>query len=78
MALVNYTTPSSASSVIRDAVPPSLDLNLPEGEGFAPLPPRVSLAEMVARSRQLRAWFPRGIRTAQERWQAKSNDPFSL
>lgn len=77
-APVNFTTPSSASCAIRDALPPSLDLNFPEGEGFVPLPPHVSLSEMIARSRQLRAWFPQGIRTEQERWLAKSTEPFQL
>lgn len=78
MGTANYTTPSSASSVIRDARPPSLELNLPDGEGFAPLPPVVTLTAMVERSRQLRSWFHAGIRTAQERWEAKSTDQFQL
>ena len=78
MEPVKFTTPSSASSVIRDAALPSLDLNLPEGDGFDPLPPLVSLATMTARSRQLRQWFPRGLRTEEERWQAKSAEPFVI
>lgn len=78
MEPVKSTTPSSESCVIRDVPLPSLDLHLPEGEGFDPLPPLVSLDTMTARSRQLRQWFPRGIRTEAERWQAKSTEPFVL
>ena len=71
-------TPSSESSVIRDAARPSLELNLPDGEGFAPLPPLVPLSAMIERSRQLRHWFPQGIPSSGERWRAKSDLPFSL
>ena len=78
MEPVKSTTPSSASSVIRDAPRPSLDLNLPTGEGFDPLPPLVSLATMTARSRQLRQWFPHSVRTEEERWQAKAIAPFVI
>jgi len=51
---------------------------LPEDPGFAALPPRVTLVEMIARSRQLRAWFPMGLRTPEERWQAKTTQEFRL
>ena len=78
MEPAKFTTPSSASSVIRDAALPSLDLNLPDGEGFDPLPPRVTLAEMAARSQQLRRWFPQGVRTPEERWQARAVEAFKL
>lgn len=71
-------TPSSESSGIREALRPSLELNLPVDEGFAPLPPLVSLPEMIQRSRQLRHWFPEGIATPEERWRAKSELPFVL
>ena len=79
MATEKYTKPSYASCEINDALnPPDLDLHLPEGEGFAPLPPRVSLAQMIQRSRQLREWFPDGLRSAEERWLAKTTDAFYL
>jgi hypothetical protein len=51
---------------------------LRNGEGFDSLPPRVSLAEMIERSRQLRCWFPSGLRRAEERWQAKTDVAFHL
>lgn len=73
-----YTKPSAASCELRDTVRPGLDFELPDGEGFASLPPLVPLALVIQRSRQLRSWFPKGIRTAQERWEAKSTDQFHL
>ena len=78
MAPEKSTTPSSASSAIRDAAAPSLDLNLPDGEGFRSLPPCLSLERMVERNRQLRQWFPRGLRSAEERWQAKTSVAFEF
>lgn len=78
MAPEKYTTPSSASCEIHDATSLSLELNLPDGEGFRSLPPRVSLAQMIQRSRQLRRWFPSGLRSADERWQAKTATEFHL
>ncbi len=78
IAAEKCTTPSFASCEIRDAARPSLDLNLPDGGGFAPLPPVVSLSDMIRRNRQLRAWFPGGIRTDAERWRAKSTEEFCL
>ena len=74
----NYTKLSAASSELRDSVRPSLDFELPDGDRFASVPPLVPLALVIQRSRQLRAWFPNGIRTAQERWAAKSTDQFQL
>jgi hypothetical protein len=38
----------------------------------------VTLAQMIERSRQLRRWFPRGLRTPAERWQAKTSEEFHL
>lgn len=79
MATEKYTKPSSESSAIRETAGAyGLELHLPEDPGFAPQPPRVSLAQMMARSRQLRAWFPSGIRTPEERWQAKTTLEFRL
>ena len=78
MATDKYTTLSSASSEIHDATSPSQDLILPDAEGFRSLPPRVSLAQMIERSRQLRQWFPSGLRSADERWQAKTAAEFHL
>jgi hypothetical protein len=70
--------PSSASCEIRDAVLPSLELNLPDGEEFRSLPSRVPLAQLIERNRHLRRWFPSGLRSAEERWQAKTTAPFRL
>jgi hypothetical protein len=78
MGTVNYTTPSSASCEVRDARSASLELDLPEGEAFRSLPPRVSLAAMMKRNRELRQWFPSGLRRPEERWAAKSNVEFHL
>ncbi len=70
--------PSSDSSAIRDAARPSLDFDLPDPEGFTSLPTWVSLERMLSGVRQMRAWFPAGIPTAEERWQAKSTQVFKL
>ena len=70
--------PSSESSVIRDAGRPSLDFDLPNPEGFTSLPTWVSLERMMKVIRQMRAWFPAGIPTPEERWQAKSTQEFKL
>ncbi|MEK7677167.1 MAG: hypothetical protein AAB676_15170 [Verrucomicrobiota bacterium] len=78
MAPENYSTPSSDSCVIHDAGWPSLELNLPDGEGFRSSPPRVSLAELIQRNRQLRQWFPSSLRRPEERWQAKTAAEFHL
>jgi hypothetical protein len=70
---------SSGSCEIHDAPSaPNLDLHLPDGEGFKPLPPRVSLGQMIRRSHQLREWFPGGLRSPQERWLAKTTHEFQL
>jgi hypothetical protein len=78
MATEKYTTLSSASCEIHDTASPSLELSLPDSEGFRSVPPRVSLAQMIQRSRQLRRWFPSGLRSADERWQAKTVAEFHL
>ena len=78
MEPVNYTTPPSASCEIHNASSLSLELNLPDGEAFRSLPPRVSLAELMQRNRELRQWFPSGLRRAEERWAAKSDVEFRL
>jgi hypothetical protein len=78
MATEKYTTPSSASYEIHDGTSSRLDLTLPDAEGFRSLPPRVSLARMIQRSRQLRRWFPSGLRSAEERWHAKTAVEFHL
>ena len=57
----SLSTPSSDSCAMQDASRPSLELNLPDGEGFRSLPPRVALAEMIQRNRQLRECFPAGL-----------------
>lgn len=64
---------------MRDTIASAdLELNLPEDRGFISRPPRVSLVQMIKRSQQLRAWFPAGIRTPEERWQAKSTQVFKF
>ena len=78
MAPEKYTTTSSASCAIHEAAALSLELTLPDAEGFRSLPRRVSLARMIQRSRQLRQWFPSGLRRADERWQAKTTAEFHL
>ena len=78
MEPVNYTTPFSAGSGIHDARSPGLDLILPDGETFRSLPPRVSMPEMMRRIRELRQWFPEGLRRPEERWAAKSDVEFRL
>ena len=78
MATEKYTKLSSASCEIHDGTSSGLDLTLPDAEGFRSLPPRVSLARMIQRSRQLRRWFPSGLRSAEERWQAKTAVEFHL
>ena len=74
----NYTTPSCGSCEIHDASWPGLELELPDGEGFAPLPPRVSLEKLIQRNRQLRLWFPDGLRGAEERWRTRAIAEFQL
>jgi hypothetical protein len=78
METPNYMKPSSESFVIRDSGRPSLDFELPDPEGFTSLPTRVSLERMLKGVRQMRAWFPAGIPSVEERWQAKSTDQFEL
>jgi hypothetical protein len=78
MATAKSTTPSSDSCAIRDAAVAQGPLDFPEQEAFRSLPPPVSLAQMIERSRQLRRWFPNGLRTAAERWQAKTTVVFRL
>jgi hypothetical protein len=78
MATEKYTALSSGCCAIHDAGAVSLDLVLPDGGSLRSLPPRVSLAEMIQRSRQLRQWFPSGLRSPAERWQAKTDSVFRL
>jgi hypothetical protein len=68
------TKPFSESCEVRDLP----DLNLPNDPLFAPLPPQVSIEQMIERSRQLREWFPAGIPTPEERWRAKTNVVFQF
>jgi hypothetical protein len=78
MEPANYMKPSSASSAIREASRPSLDFDLPDPEGFTSMPTWVSLERMMKGIRQMRAWFPAGIRTPEERWLAKTSQEFRL
>jgi hypothetical protein len=56
----------------------SLDLEFPETSGHRSLPPLIPLAEFVGRNKQLREWFPQGIPSAEERWQARKVEEFRL
>jgi hypothetical protein len=78
MEHANYMKPSSASSAIRDAARSSLDFDMPDPEGCTSLPTWVSLERMMKGIREMRAWFPDGIPTAEERWQAKTTQEFKL
>jgi len=78
MGLGKSTRPLSGSCELRDALRPSLDLNLPDTEGFRSLPPLVSLAKMLERNRTFRQWFPAGLPSAAERWQAGVIEEFRL
>lgn len=78
METANCMKPSSESSGIRDADRPSLDFDLPDPKGFTSLPTWVSLERMMKGIRQLRAWFPAGIPTPEERWRAKTTEVFKL
>jgi hypothetical protein len=49
-----------------------------EAEGFVSLPPLLTIEEMTGRSRQLREWYPAGVPTTQERWEARVREPFEL
>jgi hypothetical protein len=53
-------------------------LNLPEEPRLSSLPPLLSLSDMIRRNQQLRAWFPAGLPTPEERWQAKTTEEFKL
>jgi hypothetical protein len=53
-------------------------LKLPDADAFRSLPPQIPLAELVRRSQELRRWFPQGVRSAAERWQAKTTEEFRL
>jgi hypothetical protein len=74
----NSTTRSSASCEIREVIAPNLELNLPEGDGFRSLPPRLSLAQWMERNQQLRRWFPAGLPSEEERWERKRAAEFRL
>ncbi len=71
-------THSFDSSATPERHEPSLDLVFPVGGFVATLPPLISIEEMIERSRQLRDWFPAGIRSDEERWKAKTDVPFVL
>jgi hypothetical protein len=74
----NFTTPSSASCELREVVPLSLELNLPDGDGFRSLPPQLSWAKWMERNQQWRRWFPAGLPSEEERWERKRAEEFRL
>jgi hypothetical protein len=78
MEPVKYTTPSSDSAELRDGPLPDLDFDLPDMTGAPRNPPRVSIATMMERNRQLRQMFPDGLPTAEERWKRKTGEDFKL
>lgn len=78
MATETSTRPSFASGETPDSVSADDGLPLPDSDGFRSLPPQLSLVEMMRRTRQLREWFPAGLRSPEERWKAKTNVEFRL
>ncbi len=76
--IVNSTTSSSVSSGSRNDSGLEGTLELPDGELCRSLPPLVSTEEMFQRIRQLRAWFPAGLRISGGRWKAKTAVKFRL
>lgn len=78
MATERFTRPSSTSCEIHEEAAPSLDLDFPSGDARRLLPPRIPLATMVQRNRQLRQWFPNGLKSPEERWSAKTTAEFYL
>ena len=67
------STKRSSESCGADSVP---DLELPVEPDFRPLPPLVSMEVMIARNKQFREWFPKGIPTEEERLAAKVSEQF--
>lgn len=78
MEPVKYTKLTSESSELRDASLPSLDFELPDWSDAPRNPPRVSIAAMMEHNRQTRRMFPHGLLTAEERWERKRGEEFSL
>lgn len=78
MEHVKYTKPTSESAELRDAALPSLDFELPDMTDAPRNPPRVSIAAMMEHNRQSRRMFPNGLPTAEERWERKRGEEFSL
>jgi len=77
MAQEKSTKPSSESCELHDAAAKAVpELNLPEDAEFVSLPPLVSLREMIEKNRRFRLLFPAGLRTPEERWQAKTTEEF--
>jgi hypothetical protein len=70
--------PSDGSSVTPEASVPSEDLDLPVDPDFRPPPPTVALRVLMARSADLRRWFPNGIPTETERLASKCDVVFRL
>ncbi|MCS1410379.1 MAG: hypothetical protein M2R45_03571 [Verrucomicrobia subdivision 3 bacterium] len=54
------------------------EIDLPNCEGLRVMPGGGSIEQMMERSHALRQWFPQGIPTAQERWEAKRAVEFRL
>ncbi len=78
MAPERFTKPSSASCEIHEAALQGADLDLPTGGMDSSLPPRLTMQALMQRNRQLRQWFPSGLPTPEERWQAKCTAEFCL
>jgi hypothetical protein len=55
-----------------------IDLEFPDDPGLPRIPPQVTIEEMMRFTRQLEEWFPHGLPTLEERWNAKTDVPFEL
>jgi hypothetical protein len=69
---------NASSNSSADAPRPSLDLDLPDAEGFRSMPPLVSIEHMIRTNKRFRALFPNGIPTEEERWARKRDVEFRL
>jgi len=73
--------PSPESSGIPDrgtAQSEEATIELPEGSEFRPLPPLVSVEEVVRLSEQMRRMFPESVPTFEQRWAAHVREEFEF
>ncbi len=70
--------PSEGSSDTTDSAQSPARLDLPLDPEFRPDPPTVSMGILMARTADIRRWFPNGIPTAAERLASKCDVVFHL